>query len=53
MRKKLIIECYVDSVDFSDLMKEDDLTLEEAIGQQLDDGELNLEDLSIITWRLE
>jgi len=43
--KKMIIEIRIDENDFVSLMESDNLTLEEAIHQEIEDGNLDFNEL--------
>jgi hypothetical protein len=43
--KKMIIEIKIDENDFAPIMKSDNLTLEEAIHQEIEDGNLDFNEL--------
>lgn len=49
----LVVKYEIESSDFSDLMNSDGLTLEEAVSQSLDDGDLELNETPIVSWELE
>lgn len=53
MKKKLFVEYEIDTDDYEEMMKQEGLTLEECVGQLMDDGELELNDIPIQTWRIE
>jgi hypothetical protein len=51
--KKIIIEFKIDEADFEHIMKEDNLTLEEAIHQEIEDGNLDFNDLFFYDIKIE
>jgi hypothetical protein len=51
--KKMIIEFKIDEADFEHIMKEDNLTLEEAIHQEIEDGNLDFNDLFFYDIKIE
>jgi len=53
MKKKLVVTYEIDSEDYEELMQSEDLTLEEAVNQLMDDGELELNDIPIIEFTVE
>lgn len=53
MKKKLVVTYEIDSDDYEELMQSEDLTLEEAVSQLMDDGELELNDIPIIDFTIE
>lgn len=52
MKKMLVIHYEIETEDYEDLMESDELTLDEAINQLMDDGELELNELPIHKWEI-
>jgi hypothetical protein len=50
MKKYLTVFYEIETEDYKDLMESENLSLEEAIGQLLDDGDLELNELPIYEW---
>jgi hypothetical protein len=51
--KKMIIEVKINEADFEHIMKEDNLTLEEAIHQEIEDGNLDFNELCFYDIKIE
>ena len=49
----MIIEFHIDETEFLELMENEDLTLEEAINQELADGNLDLNEVFFDDIRIE
>lgn len=53
MKKKLVVTYEIDTNDVSDVMEAEDITFEEAVDQLLTDGELELNELMILDYKVE
>jgi len=51
--KKMIVEFHIDESEFQELMDKDDMTLEEAVNQELADGNLDLNEVFFSEIRIE
>jgi hypothetical protein len=52
MKKYLTVFYEIETEDYKDLMESENLSLEEAVGQLLDDGDLELNELPIYEWEI-
>lgn len=52
MKKYLTVFYEIETEDYKDLMKSENLSLEEAIGQLLDDGDLELNEIPMYDWKI-
>jgi hypothetical protein len=52
MKKYLTVFYEIETEDYKDLMESENLSLEEAVGQLLDDGDLELNEIPIYDWKI-
>ena len=52
MKKYLTVFYEIETEDYKDLMESENLSLEESIGQLLDDGDLELNEIPMYDWKI-